>query len=277
MTPAQAGAERALSLSYYTVPELSPLETIDVAADAGCQHVGLRLLNGAPGDLPTPLMADAALRRALLQRMRERNITALDASAARLRPDTRVAHFAGCLEVAAELGVRHLLASCDDPEPERLIGNMRELCGMARKLNLRIEIEFVPWMSIASLDDAAALLIATGCGNLGIAVDALHFDRSHGSFERLANLPADWLRYAHLCDAPRCIDFSRDDQTRIATRERLFPGMGEIDLITLLRALPDGIPLALEIPTATLALTVPARKRVLRAVTASRSLLAKLA
>ena len=68
-----------------------------------------------------------------------------------------------------------------------------------------------------------------------------------------------------------------DDQIRIATRERLFPGMGEIDLITLLRALPDGIPLALEIPTATLALTVPARERALRAVTASRSLLAKLA
>src|SRR5476649_738536 len=47
-----------LSLSYYTVPELSPAETVQVAAETGCRYVGVRLLGGQPtGDLP-PIMTD---------------------------------------------------------------------------------------------------------------------------------------------------------------------------------------------------------------------------
>ncbi|XEY15386.1 hypothetical protein ABMY26_03875 [Azospirillum sp. HJ39] len=59
-------------------------------------------------------------------------------------------------------------------------------------------------------------------------------------------------------------------------KERLFPGEGGIDLIGLLRALPPGLPLALEIPTATLARTMDAPARVARAAAATRRLLAAL-
>jgi sugar phosphate isomerase/epimerase len=58
-----------------------------------------------------------------------------------------------------------------------------------------------------------------------------------------------------------------------AVSERLFPGEGAIDLAGLLRALPFGIPIALEVPTATLALTAPAAERLQRAVAATRKLL----
>jgi sugar phosphate isomerase/epimerase len=59
-----------------------------------------------------------------------------------------------------------------------------------------------------------------------------------------------------------------------AVSERLFPGDGAIDLVGLLRALPRGIPIALEIPTATLARTTPAAERLQRAVAATRRVLA---
>jgi sugar phosphate isomerase/epimerase len=58
-----------------------------------------------------------------------------------------------------------------------------------------------------------------------------------------------------------------------AVKERLWPGDGAIDLIGLVRALPAGIPIALEIPTETLARTMGAKERVMRAVTATRALL----
>jgi hypothetical protein len=55
-----------------------------------------------------------------------------------------------------------------------------------------------------------------------------------------------------------------------AVKERLFPGEGAIDLIGLLRALPPGIPIALEILMATLTQTVPAAERLRCAVKATR-------
>jgi sugar phosphate isomerase/epimerase len=267
---------RALSLSYYTVPELSAPEVVDVAADMGCQHVGLRLLNGAPSDPATPLMSDPAFRRLTLKRLRDRQLTALDASAARLRPDTQVRDFGPVLEIAAEMGVRHVLASGDDPEGDRLVENFARLCEMACQYGLRIEVEFVPWLTIASLRDAAHLIATVKRGNFGIAVDALHFDRSHSRLSELSSISPAHLRYAQICDAMPCTDYGRDDQIRIATQERLFPGDGALDLVGLLHALPPDIPLALEVPTASLAQHMPASERVRMAVTATRRVLANV-
>jgi sugar phosphate isomerase/epimerase len=266
---------RALSLSYYTVPELSAPEVVDVAADAGCQHVGLRLLHGAPTDPPTRLVCDPAFRRLTRERLRDRHLTALDASAARLRSDTKIRHFGPILEVAAEMGIRHLLASGDDPQGNRLIENFAMLCEMAQSFGLRIEVEFVPWMSISSLRDAAQLVAAVKCGNFGIAVDALHFDRSRSQLGELSSISPQHLRYAQICDALECTDFGREDQIRIATQERLFPGEGKLDLVGLLRALPPGIPLGLEMPRVALSQHVPAAERVHMAVLATRRVVAQ--
>lgn len=66
----------------------------------------------------------------------------------------------------------------------------------------------------------------------------------------------------------------REALVHTAVKERLFPGEGAIDLIGLLRALPPGIPLALEIPMERLAQSMGALERVRRAVAATRRVLA---
>src|SRR5262249_35979475 len=117
-----------LSLSYYTVPELTAPETIDVAATTGCRLVGVRLLGGQPtGELPA-LMTDARVRRETLGRLRGEGVAVLDASTARLVPETSIPAFARFLDVAAELGARHVLASGNDPDEGRLVGNFAALC-----------------------------------------------------------------------------------------------------------------------------------------------------
>ncbi|MES2978449.1 MAG: TIM barrel protein [Pseudomonadota bacterium] len=266
-------ADRALSLSYYTVPELSFSELVDVAADAGCRHVGVRLLHGAPTEAPTGLLASPAARREAVARMNARGITPLEASAARIRPLSVMDDFSAFLEACAEIGARHVMCTLDDADVARADANLARLCEMAVQFDLRIEIEFVPWMTVASLNDAMAVVRRVGSANLGIALDALHFDRSSSRVADLANVPASVLGVVQICDAAVCTDFSAAAQMHVATEERLFPGEGQIDLRGMLRAVPSHLPLALEIPTATLARTMPAAQRVARAVEATRRVL----
>jgi len=267
-------AERSLSLSYYTVPELSFPDMMEVAARAGCNQVGVRLLDGAPDGASTTLLLSPGLRREARARMADLGLSALEASAARIRPATLMRDFEPFLAACAELGVRHVMCTIDDPEAARGAGKLALLCEMARRHGLRVEIEFVPWMSVGSLAAAAALVREIATDNLGIVVDALHFDRSHGRPEVLAELPSAWFRMLQICDAPVCTDYSIESQLHVATQERMFPGEGAIALVALLRAAPQGIPLALEIPTAALSRTLSALERVQRAVAATHALLA---
>jgi sugar phosphate isomerase/epimerase len=266
----------SFSLSYYTVPELSFPQMVEVAAGAGCSHVGLRLLDGAPDGEPSALLRSARHRLEAQAALRAHGMGVMEASAARLRPATRVADFSVFLAVCAELGARHVMCNIDDPQTERAARNLDALCRLAAYHGLRVDIEFVPWMSVASLSDARALLLQLQRPNLGVAVDALHFDRSRSRLQDLALLPASCLPFLQLCDAPPCADFSAAAQAHVATQERLFPGEGSIDLRGLLSAMPPGIPLCLEIPTASLAQRMPAAQRVARAVAASRALLQSL-
>lgn len=268
---------RSLSLSYYTVPELTLAETIDVAASTGCDYVGVRLLDGAPTDPPSALLRDAALRREAISRMRDRGIRPLDASAARLRPDTQVEAFAPMLEACEALGISHVDCSIDDPDAARRVDTVSTLCALAAPHGLRVEIEFVPWMAIGTLADAASLIRETGAANLGILVDALHLDRSGTTPDAIRELPADWFRIAQICDAPPFTDRSKADQLRIATKARCLPGEGVLPLAALVDALPRDIPLALEIPMEARARHMSALERVHAAVATTRQLLERVA
>ena len=259
-----------LSLSFYTVPELDVASAVTVAAEAGCAHVGLRLLGGQPrGELP-PIMTSPAVRASMRQRLRDAGITVLDANTARLVPSSIIADYRRFFEVAAELGARHALATGDDPSAARLAENLAALCELAAEHGMTVQVEFVPWLSVASLADAADLVARVDRPGLGIAIDALHFDRSGGAIADIARVPASRFAYMHMCDGPASWQPDRDALIDAAVRERLFPGEGAIDLAGLIRALPAGIPLALEIPTETLARTMPAAGRVARAVAATR-------
>lgn len=264
-----------LSLAFYTVAELDPVDAIEAAAAAGCQHAGLRLLNGQPGGSEQAIMTDASMRLAVARQFRDRGIRPLDANTARIVPQTKIADFKLFMKIAAECGARHVLATGNDPEPARLADNFAALAHLAREYGLTVEIEFVPWMMIASLSDARHLIERSGDATIGIAVDALHFQRSTTSLADIESAPPELFRIMHLCDAPG--DWSRDtnDLIHAAVHERLPPGEGAIDLAGLLRALPRGIPVALEVPMSTLAKTVPARLRAIHVADAARRLLAE--
>ena len=61
-----------------------------------------------------------------------------------------------------------------------------------------------------------------------------------------------------------------------ARYERMFPGEGGIDLVSLSRAMPADIAISIEVPTAELAKTVDAKARARRALAAARKIIGVL-
>jgi sugar phosphate isomerase/epimerase len=241
--------DRIFSLASLTVLELSPPEMVEVAAQAGYSHVGLRLEPATPEEHHFALVADVGLRRRTLARLRDTGIRVLDVEILRLKPETIVADFEKILAVGAEFGASELLVAGNDSDEQRLTDNFARLCDLAASYGLHPHLEFMPWTDARNLEQAVRIVENAGRENGAVLVDAFHFDRSGSRLEALATVAPSRLRYAQLCDVagPRPKDMA--EILRQARNERRFPGDGDCDLAGLLQCLPADIPLSLEIPT----------------------------
>ncbi|OWJ96187.1 xylose isomerase [Pseudomonas sp. A46] len=241
--------ERIFSLAALTVLELSPPEMVEVAARTGYSHVGLRLVPATPEEHHFPLVADAALRRQTLDRLRDTGVKVLDIEILRLKAETRVSDFEAVLEAGAAFGASELLVAGNDADEARLTENFAALCELASRFGIHPSLEFMPWTDARDLTQARRIVENAGHPGGAILVDAFHFNRSGSQLEDLAQVAPARLRYAQLCDVagPRPDDM--EEILRQARNERRFPGEGDCDLTGLLRTLPANVPLSLEIPT----------------------------
>jgi sugar phosphate isomerase/epimerase len=242
----------ALSLAHLTVLSLPPPAMVRLAARVGYSHVGLRLIAVTETSPGYPLMDDPEMLRETKAALRDTGIGVLDIEFVRITPETDVAALERVIAAGAELSARHLVTAPYDPDPARLADRFGGICDLAGRYGLSPVLEFFPWTVVPGLADAAKVLAAAGRENAGILVDALHFDRSASSLADLDRLPARRLPFLHLCDAPA----ARPDSTEIllhqARAERLPPGEGGLDLLSLIGHMPAGIPVVLEVPMAAL-------------------------
>jgi sugar phosphate isomerase/epimerase len=96
------------------------------------------------------------------------------------------------------------------------------------------------------LEQAHALVKASGRANAGILIDTLHFDRSPSTLAQLAAIPSGLFHYAQLNDAPRILTPTVAQMLYTARQERLYLGEGDIAVRDIVAHLPE-IPLSLEI------------------------------
>lgn len=263
------------SLAALTVIELSPPEMVSAAAQAGYDHVGLRLIPATPEDRVYPVIGDTPMVRDIQRRLQDGGITVLDVEVFRLKPDTRVRDFAPAIETAAALGARHLLTAGQDADIARLADMFAEFCAMAGPFDMTADLEFMPWTEISTLESAMAVLKAADCTNAGLLVDALHFDRTRTRLQDLAQVPAAYLHFMQLCDAPKEAPATIEGLIRQARGARLFPGDGELALVDLLRTLPRHLPVSIEVPLAQPDAGMPAVTRARNALAAARRVVAK--
>ncbi len=267
---------RTFSLPALTVIELDPPELVSAAADAGYDYVGLRLIPATPDERRYPVIGDTPMVREILARLSDRGISVLDIEVFRLKPETRVEDFAPAIETAARLGARHLLVTGQDTDMSRLADTFARLCDMAAKFSMVANMEFMPWTEINSLPLLRQVMDLAERANAGILLDPLHIDRCGTPIDDIKKIPRRFLHFMQLCDAPA----ERPSDPAVILQQarggRLIPGEGGLPLPAYVRALPDNIPISLEIPMAEMTKTVGAVERARRALIAAKALVKKV-
>ena len=263
------------SLAHLTVLQLSPPEVIRLAARTGYQCVGLRVVAVTDTTPGYPLMDQAAMR-ATKAAMADTGVRVLDVEFFRLTPETDVASFERSVAVGAELGAKYAMAAPYDPDRSRLserLGMFHDLC---MRYGISAVLEFYPWTVVPNLETAIDVVDAAQRAELGILVDTLHFNRSGSKVEQLDALPASRLPYMQMCDAPVQPSYTTEELLHAGRAERLPPGEGGIDLLDILRHMPRGIPIALEIPMTAMSAAQGAEAVAVRARQAAERLLRAL-
>jgi sugar phosphate isomerase/epimerase len=264
--------ERLLSLAHFTVMDADPVALLRVGAAAGFDAVGLRIAPPFPSDRIMPVIGDAPLQRRIREAMRDTGLTVLDVEAFWIFPDTDVAAWRPALDLAVELGARHVLTVGNDPNRGRLAAKLASFCEDAAQRGLRVMLEFIPYSALRGLGDAADLLIEVRPANAGILVDAIHLSRSGGHPSDLARYDPSLFTYAHLCDVPAAPpppEGLRDE----ARGGRLYPGEGGLWLDAFVTAFLPGTPMAVEAPNASRNAALPPEDRARLAAGAARNLL----
>jgi sugar phosphate isomerase/epimerase len=229
---------RAIGLAALTVLELPAHEQVSVAAQAGYSHVGLRLVPVSNQVLP-PFN-----EREVERRLAETGVRVMDVEVFRLAPQTRVADWEPVFATAQRLGATDLLAHGDDPVPQRLAQTFGELCALAARYGLRVNLEPMPWVEVSTVARATRLIAESSAENAAVLIDAIHFFRADNRFE---DIPSE-MNYAQICDAHSGRPADIQEIIRQARSDRMFPGEGALELERLLGALPVNLPLSLEVP-----------------------------
>ena len=261
-----------LSLAHLTVLDAGPAELIEAAAAGGFDAAGLRIVPPLPGDAIVPVIGDTALVREIKARMAHLGVSIWDVEAVWLMPHTDVGALAPALDLAVELGVRHVLTVGHDPDRGRLRANLSRFGEACRERGLRLMLEFIPYAEIGTLAAAHSLLQEASLPDAGILVDALHLSRSGGFPADLGRYDPALFPYVHLCDAP--VVLPPVDGLRAEARGgRLLPGEGGLPLPAFLAACAPGTAAAVEAPSARHA-SLPPTERARLAGAAARRLLA---
>ena len=255
-------ADIPLSFAHLGALDLAPPALIEILGAAGFASTSLRIQPAAPGGIAYPLATDAE-RAETRRRMAATGVEILYVELALLRRDKPVRDMLPMLETGAALGARRVLAVGDDTDFSAVAERLAELCALAKPFNLAIDLEFMPFKPVTSLDDAVRVLQMAGHPANGcILLDALHFYRSNSSHAQLRALDPKLIGTFQICDAPAVAPTTVEGLTFEARQRRLLPGHGGLDLRALMTAMPAGLEVGVEVP---LALDFPALSAVQRA------------
>jgi len=240
---------RVLSVAPLTAPGVGAIEFVDAAAKAGFEHVGVRLKTPTPGPALEPEMADNLLRRRLVKRIRDTRLKVLEVEAFWISPDFDIEFVKPAIETGALLGAKFILVVGNDPDLNRFQINFGRLSELVRSYDIRVALEFLPYVAVKNLEMALKTIHFSDDANDGLLIDVLHFVRSGGKPADLAGIPPGKIHFIHLCDASDEAPKSLPELRREAREARLLPGFGSLPLHEFFHAVPPDTPIEIECPT----------------------------
>jgi sugar phosphate isomerase/epimerase len=239
---------KQFSLAHLTVLGCTPPEMTYLAARAGYDFVSIRpIYMGLPGEPNYALAENKEMMRQTKTALHETGVKLLDIELARICDDVDPKRYVPAMEVAAELGGRHVLSSIWTNDRNLYIERFAELCELAKPFGLTVELEYVPIASVTNLKGTLDVLRTVNQENAGLMLDIHHFHRAGDKAEDLDAVPREWFRYLHLCDAPAEIPTSKEEMTKILREARLYVGEGGIDIASIVNRIPE-IPYSIELP-----------------------------
>jgi sugar phosphate isomerase/epimerase len=239
---------RTYSLAYLTANASTVPQAIGIAAELGYAYVGLRVQPNGPGAPFQSLIGNAAVLRETQAVMRDTGVGVYDLEIIRIGEQFKVSDHAALMDIGQTLGAKAVLIAADDANESRMADHYAALCDAMRPYGLTADLEFMPWTAVKDAKSAMRVIELAGRpSNAGILVDALHFGRSTTSLQDIAAIPRELLHYAQMCDAQAGLNFTTEELIHTARQERLLPGEGTIDVTGLFAALPQVLPVSVEI------------------------------
>lgn len=237
------------SLAHLTVLGCAPPEMIYIAEMTGYDYVGIRpIYMGLPGEPNYDLANNKEMLKQTKTALENTGIKVNDIELAKIQDGIDIKSYESAFEVGAELGATSVLSSIWTPDKNQYMEKFAELCDLAKKYNLNVELEFVTWADVKNLQQAIEVLETVNKNNCGIMVDTLHFNRSKVQMEELDKVPREWFRFAHICDGPREIPNNKEGLIHTGRDARLYIGEGDINIAEIMEKMPEDIVYAIELP-----------------------------
>jgi sugar phosphate isomerase/epimerase len=253
-----------LGIAHLSLLQLDSAELVQVAAEAGYQFVGLRVRGATPSESWPDQRPGSNASRATAAALGETGLRVRDIEFLSLDGHTGREAWMPMLEIGAALGADTLNLAGQDPDASRLTDTLAQLVSDAADYGIVPALEAISYNEVSTVPQAAAIARAAGAR---VMLDPLHLQRGGSAFADVAALEPALIPVLQLCDGPAATPkevvvhaplprgMSADGEPRkVESRAlRLAPGEGEFDLTGLLRAVPAGTPISLEVPHAGLA------------------------
>lgn len=242
--------EQKFSLAYLTIPGTHPVDQVEIAAKAGYDAVSLRPISQQlPGE-PDFRFENQRLFADLKAALRDTGLGLNDIELARVAEGIDPSIYERPFALAAELGCEYVLSSVWTGNRDFYLPNFEKVCDLAAKFGLKVNLEFVPFAGVNTLELALELLDQAARPNARLLVDTLHAHRCGVTPQRLEAIPRERFGFIHLCDGPAWVPpVDHPDMIGVARAARLYVGEGGIDVAGMLKAMPRNV-YSIELPNA---------------------------
>ena len=239
-----------LSLASGVLPEFSPEQTAAAAVAASWPAVGIWV---------DPALWTPSTAAEVRNRTTDAGVAVLDVEVVWLRPGADDPGHFRIIDAGAAIGARNVLVVSSDPDPAAAAAKLARLAAHAAPCGIGVSLEFAAFTEVRSLAAALAILESPGCENIGLLIDPLHFARTGGLPSDLRDIASSRFHYAQFCDAaaqgPSAQDVSAIIEEALDLRLPICAGV--LPLGALLGALPENLPLSIELRSKMLRETYP--------------------